>query len=321
MPDLLDIDADPFLELLTEALRAGPGSPEWHQAVARLQAGGVAHGDEYQMLVTARQHLESGKGYRGVRAGPEFARKVMTGIETAGPKPGVPTATLIAVISATVVLAVLALIGYWLLRGGNLSPTEDLSNVYFGTTAAQATFDGPLSSAWRLIGPLAVDPTKGLRPLTPQPAPSTVDYAGGGVVTTGGIPANPPFAVEATFYFQYLTDDVIPQLFVTDRPDFSADRATSPHELVWLVRGGRARVVLPDGQIADSTEKVTGSQSLTVRLIVGPQSAQVISGGHTLWTGPCRLTGGPRYVGIRFLRRGPDKRNAVVAQSIKIMTK
>jgi hypothetical protein len=321
MPDSLDIDADPFFTLLTDALRAGPGSPEWHEAVVKVKSGGVAHGDEYQLLVAARQHLESGKSYRGVRAGPGFARKVMTGIETTDPKPGVPTANLIAIIGAAVVIGVLALIGYWLLRGGSPAPMEDLSNVYFGTTAAQATFDGPLPAEWRLIGPLAVDPAKGLRPTTPQPPTSTADYAGGGVVTTGGIPANPPFAVEATFHFQYVTDDVIPQLFVTDHPDFSADRATSPHELVWLVRGGRARVVLPDGQIADSTEKVGGGQSLTVRLIVGPRSAQVVSGGHTLWAGSCRLADGPRYVGIRFLRCGPDKRNAVVAQSIKIMTK
>jgi len=32
-----EIESDPFFELLTDALRAGPGSPQWHQAVQRLR--------------------------------------------------------------------------------------------------------------------------------------------------------------------------------------------------------------------------------------------------------------------------------------------
>src|SRR6266480_850605 len=34
----LDFESDQFLQLLTDALRAGPGSPEWHEANDALDA-------------------------------------------------------------------------------------------------------------------------------------------------------------------------------------------------------------------------------------------------------------------------------------------
>src|SRR5215218_9833460 len=99
-----NVDADPLFQLLTDALRAGPGSPEWHQAVAKLREGGAEHADEYRLLITAREHLESGKDYRSVRAGPGFTRKLLDNLDKeqagAGTKRrGVPTANLIATIS------------------------------------------------------------------------------------------------------------------------------------------------------------------------------------------------------------------------------
>src|SRR5437773_747365 len=63
------LESDPLFTLLTDALRAGPGSPEWHQAVARLREDGANGSDEYKLLQTAREHLESGRDFRAVRAG------------------------------------------------------------------------------------------------------------------------------------------------------------------------------------------------------------------------------------------------------------
>src|SRR6476619_7514162 len=63
----LDFESDPKLELLTDALRAGPGTPQWRQAL-----GAVEHtpgSDEFKALYTARERLASGRGYREVRAG------------------------------------------------------------------------------------------------------------------------------------------------------------------------------------------------------------------------------------------------------------
>src|SRR5688500_14006835 len=72
------------LQLLTDALRAGPGTPEWRAAmetVAPVGAGGGGGADEYKLLYAARERLASGRQYREVRAGPGFTRRVFDAIE------------------------------------------------------------------------------------------------------------------------------------------------------------------------------------------------------------------------------------------------
>jgi len=64
MAETLDFESDLQLVALTDALRAGPGSPEWRDAVARIRAQGGDQADEYLLLCTAREHLASGKSYR-----------------------------------------------------------------------------------------------------------------------------------------------------------------------------------------------------------------------------------------------------------------
>src|SRR5882757_4169178 len=100
MPDTA-IESDPLFTLLTDALRAGPGSPQWSQAVAAIRTRG-AEGDEYQALITARDNLESGRDYRSVRAGAGFTRKVLSSIEQTGEPAaaGFRTTTWVAALSA-----------------------------------------------------------------------------------------------------------------------------------------------------------------------------------------------------------------------------
>ncbi len=287
---------------------------------ARLQSADTAEADQYKLLLAAREHLESGKSYREIRAGPAFTRKVFAGIEaeSSDARPTIAAANLIAILGAVAIVGVLSLVGFWLLKGASPNPADDLGNVYFGKTVSALNFDGPLPAEWRMVGSLPLDPKHGLRPATTAPSDG---YDGGGIVTAAGIPADRSFAVEATVHFQHVTDDVIPQIFITDQPDFGTDRATSPHELVWLVSGGRARVVLPDQQIAGSPARVGDDQSLTVRIIVGQQNAQIVSGGKTLWSGTSQLAATPRYVGVRLLRRNIPRRDSVIIQALKVMEK
>jgi hypothetical protein len=102
MPDteVSQFESDQFLKLLTDALRAGPGSPQWHEAVGQLRADGSTEADEYRLLLQAREDLESGREYRSVRAGAGFTRKVMDGIEQegAGGPEKVPTTNLLAIL-------------------------------------------------------------------------------------------------------------------------------------------------------------------------------------------------------------------------------
>src|SRR2546421_4832563 len=143
MPDTIDLQSEQFMTLLTDALRSGPGSPEWHQAVKILRASDQ-NVDEYTLLYAAREHLESGKEFRSVRAGAGFTRKVLDGIDEEAKTPGVPTANIIALIAAGVILVIVAIVGMMLLKGGNTGQhaIEELNKTIFGNKFLTASFNG-----------------------------------------------------------------------------------------------------------------------------------------------------------------------------------
>src|SRR5438105_11014722 len=113
MPEMTEtqFDSDQFLKLLTEALRAGPGSPQWHEAVNQLKTSSLADADEYRMLINAREHLESGRDYRSIRAGPGFTRKVMSAIdEESAQTPSGPSAGIIAIVATIGIIAIVTIV-------------------------------------------------------------------------------------------------------------------------------------------------------------------------------------------------------------------
>jgi hypothetical protein len=316
MPQDLNIDADPFLQLLTDALRAGPGSPEWRDAVARLKAGGLADAEQYSALVNARENLESGKPYREIRAGAGFTRKLLTKIQAESPalhSRSPLSASFLSYIGVSLVLGVLAVLIYHI--GG--SGTEDVSGTLF-TTRLSAKLQGPLSPGWRVIGLLPVDPSKGL---LAGLNPSSKEYLGGGIVTTSGQSPTDLFAIEATFQFKHVSNDLIPQLFASDIDDFDSGPAISPHELVWLVRGGQGQVVLPNGELAGTPYKITDGSTVNVQMRIGVSQAQVLVDNSVVWTGPSQLAEKPRYTGVRLLRRGDNKADLVTVKNVKLLSK
>jgi hypothetical protein len=113
----------------------------------------------------------------------------------------------------------------------------------------------------------------------------------------------------------------VPQLFVADDPGFNADRGTTPHELVWLVRGQAAQVALPDGQLTSATKKVVDGQSIQVRIVVGATNAVVTCDGNVLWSGVSQLSNKPRFVGVRLLCRKDEKRSIVTVKQVRVLTK
>lgn len=314
-----DLQIDPFLQLLTDALRAGPGSPEWHEAVQRVSAGETGPDNEYAMLVKARENLASGKNYREVRAGVGFTRKVLADIDkdaaaTANKKSPI-SASLISYLGAGLVVATLAVIISWMVRGGGPAPTEDLASMFFSSTRASATFDGPLPDGWRTIGPLPVDPAKGLAPTLAKSSP---DYVGGGIVSTKGVAPTEPFEVEASFQFQHVSDEVVPELFVTDDPNFSSDKATSSHELVWMVKGGLAQIWLPNGELTTGGKKINDGDLVSVRIVVGARDTVIMCDGRILWSGQSQLAADkPRFVGVRLLCRKDEKRSIVIVKELR----
>jgi hypothetical protein len=328
-----DIETDPFFELLTDALRAGPGSPQWHQAVQKLRQNGGGGGDEYRLLVEAREHLESGRDYRAVRAGPGFTRRLFHEIEEQGtPGSGAPTATIITIVSALAIIGVVVVVAVLMMRGGGTRPEQpqtDLAALYFPNDVASATFRDAIPAGWRTIGNLSLITDAGLRPAV---MPMEVgDYMGGGVVTESPLPADKPFAVEAVVTVPATAGDYIAEVFVSDSPDFDERRATSPREVVWLLEGPSQKVMV-GGRNEGRVEPVKGSaRPMTVRIVVDPTRALVetrpgegaAAGEATkLWAGPHGLDPNkPRYAGVRFIRGAGGSTDVASVRSVRVVAR
>lgn len=330
----LDFESDQFLQLLTEALRAGPASPEWHQAVARLRAEHSAEIDEFKLLVAARQHLESGKEYRSVRAGPEFTRKIMTSLEAEEPaiarrRTKVPTANLIAIVSALVMIGVVVVVVWFLIPGKNEAPIaiDGLASTYFSEPAMSASFDSPLDPQWRSFGSLRLDVGAGLSPV---PALDNTEASGGGIYWNQSLEASQPFSLDATLRVNQSLDNLIAQVFVTDQPEFSEARGTGQHELAWSLRNGQATLVLPSGNVATQSPKLRDMPTtVNLRIVMDATNTIVEMGGKQMWKGEHGLGQKPRYVGVRFLRveaqqggeptRRTSDKDALVFQSLRVL--
>lgn len=315
----LDFNSEEFQALLTDALRAGPASPAWHDAVRRIRAAGAqtAAGD-YELLLTARQHLESGKGYRQIRPGPEFTRKVMQAVAEEGDsqsrRPGAPaTPTIIALLAGAAALIAIVVLSNLLISSGTSQrqTLKDLKDQTFSREIISTQFADGLPQEFRAIGSLEGIWSHSMRP--PTTAPSDV-YAGVGIVTTSPIVATTPTALEITLRLAETNASVIPQIFITDQPQFSPDRGIAPHEFVWTLQPQqnknrttfRQQVVLPDGTFAATADATFASRAtIVIRLAFDADFVLVDSDGQRLYAGPHQLSvDQPRYVGVRFLRRG-----------------
>jgi hypothetical protein len=317
----VEFESDAFLSLLTEALRAGPGSPPWHDAIARLRAGGIEWADEYRLLVRAREHLESGKSYRSIRAGPGFTQKLMTSIadESSRPSRTPPTTTTIAVVSAGVMLGVLLVIGYLLWTSADKPPATPDGNVLLVNTVTEATFDGAPPTDWRKVGRLPVEFTRSaMRLKLGSDSPAT----GGGVTWTQPIAPDEPFAVVASVRVFKPEDNLVAQIFVSDQPEFSDENGTSPHELIWLIHGQQMQVILPSGRVVAQSEYPRDQRgSVTVSVTLDREQASVEFGSkrERIWSGASGLNPAkPRYVGVRFLTRSKDAGDGVVFNSVRV---
>jgi hypothetical protein len=325
----LDFESDRFLTLLTDALRAGPGSPQWHQAVERLQSTDAT--DEYRLLVTAREHLESGKSYRSLRAGPGFTRKVLDGIraETKLGSSGSPgrfsAATMIAVASAVVGIAAIGIIVYLLSTGGEKparSGVDDLAVQTFGHIAGgPIKFEKSLPSGWSPIGLLALKADKNGLHVLPQNKGS--DQGGGGIYRTLSLDPSQPWQIDMEVHYTSGAG-IVPEIFVTDQPTFNDNHSgTSPHELLWTVLDDRPQVQLPDHAFEPAGAVVQGQKNaiLPVKIRFDGQYAIVETGGRFQgkWEGPHQLSPDlPRYIGIRFLVRGGQSERDVTVESYQL---
>ncbi|HEV8378306.1 MAG TPA: hypothetical protein VGP99_05615 [Tepidisphaeraceae bacterium] len=308
-------DSDQFLKLLTEALRAGPGSPQWHEAVNQLKNSSVADADEYRMLINAREHLESGRDYRSIRAGPGFARKVMTAIdeEAAAQAPAPPSASIIAIVAAAGIIAIVTIVAIIWYRGGPPQPSPtDLANIVFAQTTISTDFTQTqtIPPEWRTFGlaPVIASRSRGLgAPQVKSGQNDDKDYRGGGIYAASGIAPTQTFAFEAAIRQYKASENVAVQIFITDTPDFDKNpKASSPHELVCYVLNGTISIAKPDGSIQGTGAKAKDLNHIQIKL--DKQYVLIENDGQTLYSGTHDLAPDKaRYAGVRFLVKPSDK--------------
>ena len=334
---MTELDSDPFFQLLTDALRAGPGSAPWGDAVARLRAGGVAGADEYNLILRARENIERGRDYRAVRPGPGFTRKVLAGVQReGGRRPGIPTSTIVAIVSGVVIVSVLVTVLVLMSGGGDpkgpqQAAVERLEATSFAVSAAAADFTAgmPGQQGWRTIGQLPLEAAGGLTAgagptTTPSTAPAgaagEAAFSGGGLVTADPLSADRAAAVEAEIVLPAGTTGTgSAQVFVSDSPDFSPDRATSPREVVWIYRDGRVTVDANGRSQGEAAPAGAAGQSVKVRITFDRDVAIVESGGRRLYAGPHGLApDAPRYAGVRFIRAAGESGASAAFRSVYV---
>jgi hypothetical protein len=321
-----NIETDPFFVLLTDALRAGPQSPAWRDAVAALRTQGLEGADEHRLLIETRESLESGRDYRSVRAGAAFTRKVLGDIEAesaVGTRNGIPTATIVTLICGLLIIGAIVYISIHLAKQ-NVGPAAKIDDLETRSQAfldkvSGASFSGSIPSGWKGIGSLELDSTDGLRPKSPTENKNL----GGGVVWTGTRPGDQPFAVDVTVSASEPSTAIILEAFVTTDPNFSADKGTSSHDLIWQLRGREQRVLV-NGAGQNIATPLSFHSGDTIRLIVGPEVAIVeIVGANgakpqRLWAGTHELGAAARSIGVRFLQTEAPGKTNIGIQQIKV---
>jgi hypothetical protein len=308
-------DSDQFLKLLSEALRAGPGSPQWHEAVNELKNSTLADADEYRMLINAREHLESGRDYRSIRAGAGFTRKVMSAIdeEAAAQAPSPPTAGTIAIVAAAAIIAVVVIVSIIWSRGGTPQPNpSDLGNIVFAQTIVSTDFiqTTAIPPEWRTFGapPVISSRSRGLAaPVVHAASADDKDYHGGGIYSASGMAPTQTFAFEATVKQYRVSENVLVQIFITDTPEFDKNpKASTPHELVCYVLKGTINIAKPDGSSPGTGVKAKDTNHIQIKL--DKQFVLIEIDGQTLYSGTHDLSPDKaRYAGVRFLVKPSDK--------------
>ena len=213
--------------------------------------------DEYAMLIAARENLAKGRKYREVRAGPGFTRRLFGRIESdaSGTRKAFPLANIIAIVSLVVIVGLIALaaVMFWPDRvGGTASnvASRDLSQVLFAFPLATSDFHAA-DAGWQAIGSLPLQFTAA--GLKPGAAAGATDFVGGGVVLHRELAPSEANSAEVSLTPPAKDSDAVAQLFLSDDPDFDAQRGTSPHEAVFQIRGGRMNVLSADARPCSRT--------------------------------------------------------------------
>lgn len=298
-----EFETDEMLKLLTEALRRGPGSPEWHDAVERLRSSGAKEADDFRLLMTVRERLESGQSYREVRAGPAFTRELMQRIDEEPAKASGKQRTIL-IVSVVCILLLVGSVAILVTMMSNGQPRDDamgqLAQKLFISPVKTWNFDGNLPADIPADGDLKLDATNGLHPArSSKPGTTTL---------------RPPEAIG-------LADGACVEAQVGFRPDsmttITLALAASAHE------PPLALTLVPEGfrvQIGDKTQLIQRSlpaETYTLRMKLNDSVAIIEVNGQTIWSGP-HPAGANAVLAVRFDLTGKPNDSSRL-QSLRIL--
>lgn len=284
-------ESDQLLKVLTEALRRGPGSPEWHDAIERLKHDGVQGADEYRLLLTVRERLESGQEYREVRAGPGFTRELFGKLENeqAGASTRRPvTAIVVGLICVLVLVGSAAVMIRYLSDGEKPDASgQKLAQQLFSTPIEQWTFENSIPASLVPSGTLKFDPYGGLRAGRSKDEKYPADAT---LVSKQPMELSKGVCVESQMQFRPGTD-LRPALVVSGQGE---EISLTLDDAGFLIRRGEKTVTInrsiPPGQY-------------TLRLKLNETSVIAEVDGRAIWSDSHALTGA-LTPGVRISRLG-----------------
>lgn len=317
----LDFESDQLLVLLTDALAAGPGSPAWHAAVTQLRDSGVDSADEMTLLLRAREHLESGKDFRTIRAGAGFTKQLMSSLDaTPITAPTRQSNRLLVGVSVAIIAVALAAVIVLLIRSSNDATNDNTNSGVLINNVASVDFEDGIPDDWEHIGGLSLTTTRNLlRPEDKGPA----DATGAGLGWKKVLPAAEPFTFSAACRLPKTDSDWVAQMFISDAAAFRTGTGVTAHEFVWLCQGHSVSVISPSGQVLTQQTLPTDSRNyLPVRLTVNGSHIVVEQSNRQLWAGENELDPTkPRTVGLRFIKAGKNLADDIGFSRVRINTR
>lgn len=305
--ETMAFESDAMLKLLTEALRRGPGSPEWHSAVSSLKNLNSPDADEYRMLITARERLESGRAYREVRAGPAFTRELFGQLEAT--PASARCVTLGLVVRLLCLLTLVGAIGVVVMCVAQAGPHDarQLSSRLFVTPVRSWTFD-PIPPELHHVGPLPMETRNGgLRTGTRD-----ISEPMGGLLYADE-PLNLLRGTCVELRFDYRPGPTAVQLTLMSDAIVNGDLVAASKELALVCDNSGVHVSTPVSATAPRALSA-GPHLLRLKVAGGEAVAEV--DGQVVWNGAPHM-GSRGFVAVRMIRDG--KANDVTVKSLRVL--
>ncbi|MBC7782191.1 MAG: hypothetical protein H7144_00005 [Burkholderiales bacterium] len=305
-----EFETDALLKLLTDAIRRGPGSPEWHDAVERLRSSGANDANDYRLLMDVRDRLESGREYREVKAGPEFTRKLFANLDQPISARRPVATIVVSLVSVIVLVASVAALIKYLSDGHAANPAVDrLATQLFTTGIREWTFVGPIPSELRQGGAMKFETNGPLR------LDNDSDYtppASGSVWANQALDATRGVCAEAVVQFRPASGAGVGLVVV----DAAAMSTPAESRGLSIMLDGSGFTVEHDGK-SDPITKALPAATYTLRLKLDGRVAIAEVDGQTIWSGehglPSSVTAGVRFT--RQAKADADQR----VQSLRIL--